>query len=183
MNRSNNRDENDDLALSLLPESVLPGNGADDKDEKQDLSIRVWIETNKIWQIAGLAIFRLYLINTPVFSRLTSFTMNVITQAFAGHLGEVELTAISIANTLIVGFIFGLLLGMASAIETLCGQAFGAKRYHMLGIILAEVMDLVVSMLLCPLTSLHIHHSTARADQRGGGGVVRSGGTVAQRGR
>ncbi|KAM1180652.1 hypothetical protein ACFX13_020038 [Malus domestica] len=64
--------------------------------------------------------------------------MNVITQAFAGHLGEVELTAISIANTLIVGFIFGLLLGMASALEMLCGQAFGAKRYHLLGIILAE---------------------------------------------
>ena len=29
---------------------------------------------------------------------------------------------------------FGKQLGMASALETLCGQAFGAKRYHMLGI-------------------------------------------------
>ena len=25
-------------------------------------------------------------------------------------------------------------LGMASALETLCGQAFGAKKYHMLGV-------------------------------------------------
>lgn len=100
MDRSNNRDENDDLALSLLPESVLPRNGAEDKDEKQDLSIRVWIETKKLWQIVGPAIF----------SRLASYTMNVITQAFAGHLGEVELAAISIANTVIVGFIFGLLV-------------------------------------------------------------------------
>ncbi|MCI76755.1 protein TRANSPARENT TESTA 12-like, partial [Trifolium medium] len=35
--------------------------------------------------------------------------MNVVTQAFAGHLGEVQLAAISIANTVIVGFNFGLL--------------------------------------------------------------------------
>ncbi|XP_009373462.2 protein DETOXIFICATION 27 [Pyrus x bretschneideri] len=137
MDRRNNRDENDDLALSLLPESVLPRNGAEDKDEKQDLSIRVWIETKKLWQIVGPAIF----------SRLASYTMNVITQAFAGHLGEVELAAISIANTVIVGFIFGLLLGMASALETLCGQAFGAKRYHMLGIYLQR--SWIVLFLCC----------------------------------
>ncbi|XP_021891130.1 protein DETOXIFICATION 27-like [Carica papaya] len=62
--------------------------------------------------------------------------MNIITQAFAGHLGDVQLAAISIANTVIVGFNFGLLLGMASALETLCGQAFGAKRYEQLGMYL-----------------------------------------------
>lgn len=34
-----------------------------------------------------------------------------------------------------VKILFGIQqLGMASALETLCGQAFGAKRYHMLGI-------------------------------------------------
>jgi MATE family multidrug resistance protein len=36
--------------------------------------------------------------------------MNVITQAFAGHLREVKLAAISIANIVIVGFNFGLLV-------------------------------------------------------------------------
>lgn len=36
--------------------------------------------------------------------------MNVDTQAFAGHLGEVELTAISTSVTVIVGFNFGLLV-------------------------------------------------------------------------
>ena len=60
--------------------------------------------------------------------------MNVITQAFAGHLGDVELAAVSIANTVIVGFYFGLLRGTTRALETLCGQALGAKQYHMLGV-------------------------------------------------
>ncbi|XP_047964882.1 protein DETOXIFICATION 27-like [Salvia hispanica] len=99
--------------------------------EKEDgdnprLSSRVWVETKKLWRIVGPAIF----------SRMTSYTMFVITQAFAGHLGDLELAAMSIASNVIVGFDFGLLLGMASALETLCGQAFGAKKYYMLGIYL-----------------------------------------------
>ncbi|KAL0017550.1 hypothetical protein SO802_004619 [Lithocarpus litseifolius] len=114
----------------LLPESTTT-------EEKKDLSSRVWIESKKLWQIVGPAIF----------SRIASYTMNVVTQAFAGHLGEVELAAISIANTVIVGFNFGLLLGMASALETLCGQAFGAKRYHMLGIYMQR--SWIVLVLCC----------------------------------
>ncbi|XP_065630215.1 protein DETOXIFICATION 27-like [Quercus suber] len=120
----------------LLPESTTTEVGLKD-EEKKDLSSRVWIESKKLWQIVGPAIF----------SRIASYTMNVVTQAFAGHLGEVELAAISIANTVIVGFNFGLLLGMASALETLCGQAFGAKRYHMLGIYMQR--SWIVLVLCC----------------------------------
>ncbi|XP_065847022.1 protein DETOXIFICATION 27-like isoform X1 [Euphorbia lathyris] len=99
-----------------LNEALLPS----DKDEDS----KIWIESKKLWRIVGPAIF----------SRIASYSMNIITQAFAGHLGDVPLASISIANTVIVGFNFGLLLGMASTLETLCGQAFGARRYHMLGI-------------------------------------------------
>ncbi|GMY28805.1 protein DETOXIFICATION 27-like [Fagus crenata] len=116
------RRDDQDVNEPLLPESTTVVGFKD--EENKDLASRVWIESKKLWYIVGPAIF----------SRVASYTMNVITQAFAGHLGEVELAAISIANTVIVGFNFGLLLGMASALETLCGQAFGAKRYHMLGI-------------------------------------------------
>jgi MATE family multidrug resistance protein len=49
-------------------------------------------------------------VGPAIFSRVVSYSMNVITQAFVGHLGEVELAAISIANTVIVGFNFGLLV-------------------------------------------------------------------------
>ncbi|OAY62853.1 Protein DETOXIFICATION 27 [Ananas comosus] len=88
------------------------------------LGRRVWEESKQLWRIVAPAIF----------SRVVTYSMNVITQAFAGHLGELELASISIANTVVVGFNFGLMLGMASALETLCGQAFGAKKYHMLGV-------------------------------------------------
>ncbi|XP_059636622.1 protein DETOXIFICATION 27-like isoform X2 [Cornus florida] len=45
------------------------------------------------------------------------------------------------------------LLGMASALETLCGQAYGAKQYHMLGIYMqcSWVVLFLGSVLLLPL--------------------------------
>ena len=66
----------------------------------KDLVGRIWVESKKLWHIVGPAIF----------SRVASYSMLVITQAFAGHLGDVELAAISIAINVIVGFDFGLLV-------------------------------------------------------------------------
>ncbi|XP_026416099.1 protein DETOXIFICATION 27-like isoform X2 [Papaver somniferum] len=42
---------------------------------------------------------------------------------------------------------------MASALETLCGQAYGAKRYHMLGIFMQRswIVQFVTAILLLPL--------------------------------
>ncbi|KAK4842837.1 hypothetical protein QYF36_000655 [Acer negundo] len=85
--------------------------------------------------------------------KLVQQSLFVITQAFAGHLGDLELAAISIVGNVIVGFDFGLLLGMASALETLCGQAFGAKKYYMLGVYmqLSRIVLSVCCVLLLPL--------------------------------
>lgn len=46
-------------------------------------------------------------------------------------------------------------MGMASALDTLCGQLFGAKQYHMLGIHTQCVMFvlLVVSIFLAIITT------------------------------
>ncbi|KAD4386168.1 hypothetical protein E3N88_26337 [Mikania micrantha] len=104
---------------------------------------RSWIESNKIWKIAGPSIF----------ARLCLYSLAVITQSFAGHISDTDLAAISIATTVITSITFGFLLGMASALETLCGQAYGAKQYHMLGIYLQRswVVLLIASFLLLPL--------------------------------
>ncbi|XP_078156819.1 protein DETOXIFICATION 27-like [Carex rostrata] len=109
-------------------------------EEKRSLGWRVFDESKKLWRIVGPAIFQ----------RVVIYGMGVITQAFAGHLGDLELAAYSI-STVITGFNFGLFLGMASALETLCGQAYGAKKYHMLGVYLQRswiVLFLFAVMLL-----------------------------------
>ncbi|KAF5740183.1 putative multidrug resistance pump [Tripterygium wilfordii] len=102
-----------------------------------------WLESKKIWKIAGPSIF----------SRLAMFSMTVIIQSFAGHLGDLNLAAISIACTVIISISFGFLLGMASALETLCGQAYGAGRYHLLGIYLQRswIVLFSCSILLLPM--------------------------------
>ncbi|XP_062096000.1 protein DETOXIFICATION 27-like isoform X3 [Humulus lupulus] len=107
------------------------------------LVARTWLESKKIWQIAGPSIF----------SRLAMFSVTIVTQSFAGHFSDVDLAAISIVTTVIVGITFGFLLGMASALETLCGQAYGAKKYHMMGIYVQRswIVLFISSVLLVPM--------------------------------
>lgn len=93
---------------------------------EEDLKTKLWIENKKMWVVAGPAIF----------TRFSTFGINVITQAFVGHIGATELAAYALVFTLLTRFANGLLLGAASGLETLCGQAFGARQYHMLGIYL-----------------------------------------------
>lgn len=95
------RDHEDaNLTQSLLPKEVAIDDSHQQDQTQEEFGKKLWIETKKLWLIVGPSIF----------SRVASFTMNVITQAFAGHLGDVELASISIANTVIVGFNFGLLV-------------------------------------------------------------------------
>ncbi|XP_077241962.1 protein DETOXIFICATION 35-like isoform X1 [Tasmannia lanceolata] len=81
-------------------------------------------ESRKLWDIA-----------TPImFNMLCVYGINSTTQIFVGHIGNLDLSAVAIALSVISLFSFGFLLGMGSALETLCGQAFGAGQVHMLGI-------------------------------------------------
>ncbi|XP_077251493.1 protein DETOXIFICATION 27-like [Tasmannia lanceolata] len=139
--------EKEQEKVPLLQQEKVPATLVGEQNEKQDeggdLVWRVWIESKKLWPIVG----------PTIFTRLAMFAMNVITLAFSGHLGDVELAAMSIVNTVITGFNFGLMLGMASALETLCGQAFGAKRDYMLGIYLqrAWIILFLFAVLLLPM--------------------------------
>ncbi|KAI9094270.1 hypothetical protein K1719_026852 [Acacia pycnantha] len=85
-----------------------------------------WIELKLLFFLAAPAVV-VYLIN---------YVMSMSTQIFSGHLGNLELAAASLGNTGIQVFSYGLMLGMGSAVETLCGQAFGANKYEMLGVYL-----------------------------------------------
>lgn len=85
-----------------------------------------WVEFKLLFHLAAPAVI-VYLIN---------YVMSMSTQIFSGHLGNLELAAASLGNNGIQVFAYGLMLGMGSAVETLCGQAYGAKKYEMLGVYL-----------------------------------------------
>ncbi|XP_056697001.1 protein DETOXIFICATION 27-like isoform X2 [Spinacia oleracea] len=114
-----------------------------DDESSSSLAKRVRVESKKLWHIVGPSIV----------ARIATYTMLVSTQAFAGHLGDLELAAMSIGCNVIVGLDYGLMLGMASALETLCGQAYGAKKYHMLGVYMQRswIVLFVCCILLLPL--------------------------------
>ncbi|KAK9758304.1 hypothetical protein RND81_01G221600 [Saponaria officinalis] len=143
-NKNNKRENNQELHQPLINHAIITSQSyLEDVQGTKLLRKQIWDESKKLWHVAGPAIL----------SRIASFSMNVVTTAFAGHLGDIELAALSIANTVIVGFNFGLLLGMASALETLCGQAFGAKKLHMLGVYMQRswIVLFLCCFLLLPL--------------------------------
>ncbi|CAM6097944.1 unnamed protein product [Calypogeia fissa] len=72
---------------------------------------------------------------------------------FVGHLGEVELSSVSLANSFAVVSGFSFLMGLGTGLETLCGQAYGAKRYHLLGVYLQSAI-IVTNSTLIPILLL-----------------------------
>ncbi|GAV57469.1 LOW QUALITY PROTEIN: MatE domain-containing protein [Cephalotus follicularis] len=111
--------------------------------DSRSLKERVCEEEKKIWRVAFPAML----------ARTTNFGAFVVTQAFIGHIGAVELAGYALIQVILVRFANGILLGMSSATETLCGQAFGAKQYHMLGIYLQRswIINLVTATLILPV--------------------------------
>ncbi|OAY86005.1 protein DETOXIFICATION 40-like [Ananas comosus] len=91
----------------------------------------------RAWCALGIELRLLLALAAPAVAvYMINYVMSMSTQIFSGHLGNLELAAASLGNTGIQIFAYGLMLGMGSAVETLCGQAYGAHKYEMLGIYL-----------------------------------------------
>ncbi|PWZ26219.1 Protein DETOXIFICATION 30 [Zea mays] len=124
------------------------GDGDGEKDLEEIRSVGSFLrhaaeENRKLWYLAGPAII----------TSITQYSLGGITQVFAGHLTTLELDAISTENNVIAGLAFGIMLGMGSALETLCGQAYGAKQLHMLGVYMQRSLIILNAMavLMLPL--------------------------------
>ncbi|GJN30518.1 hypothetical protein PR202_gb18831 [Eleusine coracana subsp. coracana] len=99
----------------MTEEDLLPLLNGDVRKEEWEvgggskLGRKVWAESKTLWVIVGPAIF----------GRIATYSMNVITQAFAGHLGDLELASVSFANTVVVGFNYGLMVRPLSTLKAL----------------------------------------------------------------
>ena len=63
-------------------------------EEGQQLKDKLWSETKKLWVVAGPVIF----------ARFATFGVNVISQAFIGHIGSTELAAYALVGTVLLRF-------------------------------------------------------------------------------
>ncbi|KAK7251709.1 hypothetical protein RIF29_35136 [Crotalaria pallida] len=77
---------------------------------------------------------------------ILQFSLQTISIMFVGHLGTLPLSGASMATSFASVTGFTLLMGLASALDTFCGQSYGAGQYHMLGIHTQRSM-LVVSLI------------------------------------
>ncbi|KAK1304461.1 Protein TRANSPARENT TESTA 12 [Acorus calamus] len=91
-----------------------------------------WWESKNLWRLSWASIV------ISVFN----FLLCLATQMFVGHLGALELAGASIANVGIQGLSYGIMLGMATAVQTVCGQAYGAKKYRAMGVVCQKAMIL-----------------------------------------
>ncbi|KAJ0971597.1 hypothetical protein J5N97_019556 [Dioscorea zingiberensis] len=63
---------------------------------------------------------------------LSQLLLQFISVVMVSHLGEIPLSATTIATSTTAVTGFSLLVGMGSALDTLCGQAYGAQQYEKL---------------------------------------------------
>ncbi|KAL0461978.1 UNVERIFIED_CONTAM: protein DETOXIFICATION 1 [Sesamum latifolium] len=62
------------------------------------------------------------------------YLLQAVSVIMVGHLGQRTLSSVAIATSLTNVTGFSLLSGLVGGLETLCGQAYGAKQYDKLGI-------------------------------------------------
>ncbi|KAH9791432.1 protein DETOXIFICATION 41 [Citrus sinensis] len=98
--------------------------------EHRPVALRWWPrllgwESRLLWLLSWASIV------VSIFNYMLSF----VTLMFTGHLGALELAGASIASVGIQGLAYGIMLGMASAVQTVCGQAYGARKYSAMGLI------------------------------------------------
>jgi MATE family multidrug resistance protein len=86
--------EDHDLKKKLLVKKL------DDNEEELSLVNKMWKESKLMWVVAGPAIF----------TRISTFGIQIISQAFVGHIGSKELAAYALVFTVLVRFVNGILV-------------------------------------------------------------------------
>ncbi|CAN1228929.1 Protein DETOXIFICATION 16 [Linum grandiflorum] len=94
---------------------------------------------------------QLWLAGPLVSVNVLTYMLQVVSVMFVGHLGELQLAGASLATSFASVTSITLLKGMGSALETLCGQSYGAKQYSAIGIHLQRSL-IVLLLAAIPLS-------------------------------
>ncbi|KAK8916566.1 MATE efflux family protein LAL5 [Platanthera zijinensis] len=81
------------------------------------------------------------------------FALQLISILFVGRISHQELAGASIAISFVNSVGYTVLMGLSCALDTLCGQSFGAKNHKMVGLYLQRSM-VVVTLVSIPLAAV-----------------------------
>ncbi|EEF29687.1 multidrug resistance pump, putative [Ricinus communis] len=134
--------------LHPAPSTLLSNDGGDYPPIQsfEDAKYICTLESLKLWAIAAPIAFNI----------LCNYGVNSFTNIFVGHIGDIELSAVAISLSVVANFSFGFLLGMGSALETLCGQAFGAGQIDLLGVYMQRSW-IILFVTCCFLLPLYVY--------------------------
>ncbi|XP_073151750.1 protein DETOXIFICATION 40-like [Henckelia pumila] len=130
------------VEVSLELEEVLSDTTL---SRRRRLQKGIALELQYLFRLAGPAVI-VYLLNNVI---------SMSSQIFCGHLGNLELAASSLGNNGIQLLTYGVMLGMGSAVETLCGQAYGANKHEMLGVYLQR-STILLTLTGIPFLTIYI---------------------------
>lgn len=83
-------------------------NSHNDEDAEKPVTFprKFCAESKKLWKLAGPAIF----------TAICQYSLGALTQTFAGLVGETELAAVSVENSVIAGLAFGVMVNFRSLV-------------------------------------------------------------------
>lgn len=112
--------------------------------------------TSRKKEIADEVKKQLWLAGPMIFVSVFQYSLQVISMMFVGHLDEVVMAAASLATSIVNATGFNVLMGMSSALDTLCGQSFGAKQFRMLGVHTQRAMFVTI-LVIIPMSILWVY--------------------------
>lgn len=83
-----------------------------------------------------------------VMTFLLQNSLSTVSVFSVGHLGAVELAAVSMGSMTANITGYATIQGIATALDTLCPQAFGAKKYHLVGDYMQKCIALIFVIML-----------------------------------
>ncbi|RZB89295.1 Protein DETOXIFICATION 12 isoform C [Glycine soja] len=133
----------------------------DEKISADNILIRTQAENPSAsattWTVFSLEMKRVgYLVGPMITVTLSQYFLQIISMVMVGHLGKLALSSTAIAISLCAVSGFSLIFAMSCALETQCGQAYGAHQYRKFGV---QMYTAIVSLTLAclPLSPLWVY--------------------------
>ncbi|KAK4260752.1 hypothetical protein QN277_003830 [Acacia crassicarpa] len=109
-------------------EDLLEGNGGEVKREERGL-------LGLAWDVFGQELKAVSYLSGPMVAvNWSLFFLQIISLMMVGHLGKLALSSTAIAISLCAVSGFSVIYGQSCALETLCGQSYGAQQYQKFGV-------------------------------------------------